>query len=112
PLEALPGVVVFGGDEPPPRLSDLANALRYPDLSAVLDLSRLNHEEKVNYLRQVLPMIAELRRTSGQPHWILVDEAHYFLDGAEHRSMVDSSLGAYLFVTYRVLNLPSNLLKT
>jgi hypothetical protein len=90
----------------------LANALRYPDLSAVLDLSRLSHEEKVHYLRQVLPMIAELRRTSGQPHWILVDEAHYFLDREEHRSAVDSNLGAYLFVTYRVSNLPSNLLKT
>lgn len=112
PLEALPGVVVFGGDEPPPRLTELANALRYPDLSAVLDLSRLNHEKKVRYLRQALPMIAELRRTSGQPHWILVDEAHYFLDRPEHRSMVDTDLGAYLLITYRVSNLPTNLLQT
>src|SRR5690349_19943361 len=57
-------------------------------------------------------MGAELRRTSGRTHWMLVDEAHYFLDRPDHRSMVDSDLGAYLLVTYRVSSLPLNLLQT
>ena len=45
PLEALPNVILFGGDEPPPRLSDVARALRYPDVSVILDLSQATHRE-------------------------------------------------------------------
>jgi hydroxymethylpyrimidine pyrophosphatase-like HAD family hydrolase len=111
PLEALPGVVVFGGNEPPPRLSDVARALRYPDLSAVIDLSQSTHEEKVNYLKDLLPMVAALRRNTGQPHWIVVDEAHYFLHEPDVRQRVDIELAGYVLVTYRVSDLPPDLLK-
>jgi hypothetical protein len=111
PLEALPGVVVFGGDEPPPRLSDVARALRYPDISIVLNLSQVTHAEKVNYLSTLLPMVAELRRNMGQPHWIVIDEAHYFLQEPDFRQSVDIELAGYMLVTYRVSNLPTDLLK-
>ena len=111
PLEALPGVVVFGGDEPPPRLSDVARALRYPDISVVIDLSQATHSEKVNYLGDLLPMVAGLRRNTGQPHWIVVDEAHYFLHEPDFRQRVDIELAGYMLVTHRVSNLPADLLK-
>ena len=111
PLEALPGVVVFGGDEPPPRLSDVARALRYPDVSVVINLSQSTHSEKVKYLGNLLPMVAELRRNTGQPHWIVVDEAHYFLHEPDFRQRVDIELAGYMLVTHRVSNLPPDLLK-
>ncbi len=111
PLEALPGVVVFGGDEPPPRLSDVARALRYPDISVVIDLSQSTHAEKVDYLSALLPMVAGLRRNTGQPHWIVVDEAHYFLQEPDFRQRVDVELAGYMLVTHRVSNLPPDLLK-
>ena len=111
PLEALPGVVVFGGDEPPPRLSDVARALRYPDVSVVIDLSQSTHSEKVDYLSALLPMVAGLRRNTGQPHWIVVDEAHYFLHEPDFRQRVDIELAGYMLVTHRVSNLPPDLLK-
>lgn len=111
PLEALPGVVVFGGDEPPPRLSDVARALRYPDISVVIDLSQSTHAEKVAYLKTLLPMVAGLRRNTGQPHWIVMDEAHYFLHEPDFRQMVDIELAGYMLVTHRVSNLPPDLLK-
>jgi len=78
-LEALPGVLVMGGDGPPPDIPDVARALRHFDLSVVVDLSRAHYEEKVSYLKALLPMLASLRRTTGLPHRIVVDEAHYFL---------------------------------
>ena len=111
PLEALPGVVVFGGDEPPPRLSEVARALRYPDVSVVINLSQSTHSEKVNYLSALLPMVAGLRRNTGQPHWIVVDEAHYFLHEPDFRQRVDIELAGYMLVTHRVSNLPPDLLK-
>jgi len=110
-LEALPGVVVFGGDEPPPRLSDVARALRYPDISVIIDLSQATHPEKVDYLRALLPMLARLRRATGQPHWIVVDEAHYFLHKPDFQQQIDVELAGYILVTYRVSNLYPDLLK-
>lgn len=108
-LEALPGVMVFGGDEPPPRLSDVARALRYPDVSIVIDLSRATHAEKVNYLDALLPMLVGLRRNTGQPHWIVVDEAHYFLQESDFHQRVDIELGGYMLVTHQVTNLHPDL---
>lgn len=110
PLEALSGVVVFGGDEPPPRLSDVGRALRYPDISVVIDLSQSTHPEKVAYLSALLPMLAGLRRNTGQPHWIMVDEAHYFLHESNFKQQVDIELAGYMLVTHRVSNLPPDLL--
>jgi hydroxymethylpyrimidine pyrophosphatase-like HAD family hydrolase len=110
-LEALPSVVVFGGNEPPPRLSDVARSLRYPDISVIIDLSQATHAEKVDYLRALLPMVARLRRDTGQPHWIVVDEAHYFLHEPGYRQQMDLELAGYMLVTYRVSDLHPDLLK-
>jgi hydroxymethylpyrimidine pyrophosphatase-like HAD family hydrolase len=100
-LEPLPGVVVFQASEPRPRLSDVARALRYPDVSVVLDLSGLAHEPKLAYVHELLPMIASLRRNSGLPHWIVLDEAHYFLHDTNFAECVDCELAAYVVITYR-----------
>jgi hydroxymethylpyrimidine pyrophosphatase-like HAD family hydrolase len=110
-LESLPGVVVFGGEEPPPRLSDVARALRYPEVSIVIDLSAITHAEKLIYLDKLLPMLAALRRSIGLPHWIVVDEAHYFLHQPDLGQRVDFELAAYVLITYRPSQLHPELLR-
>jgi len=101
-LEALPGVVLMGGDDPPPRARELNQTLRYPDVSVVIDLSKLSHQEKDEYLRELLPMLAAMRRQTGLPHKILLDEAHYYLSAPEGRRLVDAEMAGYILVTYRV----------
>lgn len=100
-LESLPGVVVLCADEYPPRLDEIARALRYPDVSVVIDLSAITHEQKVAYVETLLPMLASLRRRIGLPHWIVVDEAHYFLHQPNLAECVDFELAAYVLITYR-----------
>ena len=56
-------------------------------------------------------MVAGLRRNTGQPHWIVVDEAHYFLHEPDFRQRLDIELAGYMLVTHRVSNLPPDLLK-
>ncbi len=110
-LESLPGVVVFGGDDPPPELPDLARVLRHPDMSAVIDLSHAPYQEKIAYLKSLLPMLATIRRATGLPHRIIIDEAHYFLHEPNVGELLDLTLGAYTLVTYRLSDLYPDLRK-
>ena len=109
-LGSLPGVVLFGGNEPPPHFSDVARALKHPDVSIVIDLSAVTHTEKLNYVNELLPILASLRRSVGLPHWIVVDEAHYFLHRLNERA-IDFELAAYVMTTYQPSQLHPELLK-
>lgn len=104
-LESLPGVVVFGGEDPPPELPDLARVLRHPDMSVVVDLSHAAYPEKISYMKSLLPMLAGIRRNTGLPHRIVIDEAHYFLHEPNVMELLDLDLGAYTLVTYRLADL-------
>jgi hypothetical protein len=109
-LEALPGVVVFGGADPLPRPRDLVRALRHPDVSVVVDLSHTAHDDKVDYLRALLPALSTLRRQTGLPHRIVVDEAHYFLHDADGPELLDLDLNGYTLVTYRASKIHPDIL--
>lgn len=111
-LEALPGVIALGGDDPPPHARELARALRHADVSVIVDLSKITHREKREYLRTLLPLLITLRRNTGLPHKILLDEAHYFLAGPDVSHLVDPQLAGYIFVTYRVSSLPASIRET
>jgi hydroxymethylpyrimidine pyrophosphatase-like HAD family hydrolase len=100
-LEGLPGVIVLGGEDPPPSARDLARALRHPDVSVIVDLSKMPHHLRTPYLRTLLTLLLTLRRRTGLPHKILVDEAHYCL-GEGSAALIDPELAGYIFVTYRI----------
>ncbi len=111
-LEALPSVTVLGGDDPPPQTRELFQALRYPDVSVVIDLSRISHHEKAQYLNTLLPLLNTLRRRTGLPHKILVDEAHYYLGGEESDQLLDPDLAGYILVSYRISGLAQSIRET
>jgi hypothetical protein len=109
-LEALPGVSVLGGADPPPLPRDLLRALRYPDRSIVIDLSHQRHDAKIQYVRALLPALSAMRRRTGLPHRIVLDEAHYFLHGADTMHLLDLTVNGYTMVTYCASRLPKELL--
>jgi hypothetical protein len=110
-LENLPGVVTFGGDSPPPRPYEVARTLRHPDVSMVVDLSRLAHDDKRDYVRTLLPLLSGLRRRGGVPHRIVLDEAHYFVDADDRgRLLFDPCERGYTLVSYRPQHLPAAVL--
>jgi hypothetical protein len=76
----------------------------------IVDLSHMPQSDKIDYIRSLLPALNVLRRRTGLPHRILLDEAHYFLHapGAEH--LLDFDLNGYLVVTYCASRLPKPLI--
>ena len=100
-LEALPGVMVMGGECPPPPLTELTRVLHHHDVSVVVDLSALPHAEKRRYVASLLRLLVAHRRRTGLPHRVVVDEAHYFLHDPGVQEMVDLELAGYTLVTYR-----------
>jgi hypothetical protein len=110
-LEGLPGVSVVGGEDPPPTPRELLRALRYPDRSLVIDLSHLPLDAKIEYVASVLPLLNVLRRRTGLPHRVVIDEAHYFLGSGNGLSQLDPDLNGYTIVTYCGSKLPQQLLR-
>jgi hydroxymethylpyrimidine pyrophosphatase-like HAD family hydrolase len=110
-LEALPGVVVYGGADPLPRPRDLLRALRHADVSVVIDLSHAGFDQKREFVASVLPALATLRRHTGLPHRIVLDEAHYFLQDADVAAQLDLELNGYTLVSYRTSLLPRAILE-
>ena len=104
-LESLPDVIRFGGDDPPPRARELTRALRHSDVSILVNLSKMPLDAKRRYVRELLQMLIVLRRTTGLPHRIFLDEAHYFLDQRDDTLLVDLDLAGYTLVSYRASDL-------
>ena len=109
-LEGLPGVSVLGGEDPPPTPREMLRALRFPDRSVIIDLSQVDHDEKIAYIRSILPALNVMRRRTGLPHRILIDEAHYFLHDADAHQLLDLETNGYTVVTYCASRLPQALL--
>jgi hydroxymethylpyrimidine pyrophosphatase-like HAD family hydrolase len=111
-LESLPSVITLGGDDPPPSARELVKALRHPDVSVIVDLSKRSHRHKMEYLETLLPLLVTLRRRTGLPHKILLDEAHYYLGGPDSGRFIDSELAGYILVTYRISGLAQSIQAT
>jgi hydroxymethylpyrimidine pyrophosphatase-like HAD family hydrolase len=104
-LESLPSVIVLQVDDPVVSLDDLERTLRYPDVSVVLDLSAIDLDLKRRIVHSVLDRLCDLRRRTGLPHRIIVDEAHYFLQEPDVASRLETDQGGYTFVTWQVADM-------
>jgi hydroxymethylpyrimidine pyrophosphatase-like HAD family hydrolase len=109
-LELLPGVTVLGREDDPPTPVELLRAFRYADRSVVIDLSRLPHDDKRDYVNAALRALNVLRRRTGFPHRILLDEAHYYLHDNDGLQLLDFERNGYTVVTYCASRLPPALL--
>jgi hypothetical protein len=71
-------------------------------VSIVLELTSLPLAKKREYVARALRSVGAERGRSGLPHWIVVDEAHYFF-GARTASCADAVVetGNLVLVTYR-----------
>jgi hydroxymethylpyrimidine pyrophosphatase-like HAD family hydrolase len=73
-----------------------------PSASSVLDLAMLPHGEKVVMVEGTLRRIRDMRRQTGRPHWVFLDEAHYLLhEGGVGDDVLALGDRGFCVVTYR-----------
>ncbi len=111
-LESLPGVLLLGADGRLPEVQDLVRVMRHADVSVVVDLVRQPLEEKRRFVRSALPALFAMRRDSGLPHRVVLDEAHYFLCPGSCAVMAATPDTGLLAVSYRVRELDSRVLQS
>lgn len=104
-LGTRPGMLVLGHTLPLPPPKVLPEMLRGAScLSFVLSLAALSHPQKLAYVDEALCALHMARTATGVPHWIVIDEAHYFCHAASPCTCArqfETGTGNFLFVTYR-----------
>ncbi|HLQ91195.1 MAG TPA: HAD-IIB family hydrolase [Xanthobacteraceae bacterium] len=71
--------VMVGDAKRPPQIREVVDLLAKPDTSVVINLLAVDPSERPRYLANLLPDLGKLRRTTGRPHWIVIDEVHHCL---------------------------------
>jgi hydroxymethylpyrimidine pyrophosphatase-like HAD family hydrolase len=66
--------VSLGSPSRPPTANEILKLLQGADKSAVVNLSGLPQADRLPFLTDLTPKLAELRARSGHPHWVVVDE--------------------------------------
>lgn len=91
-------VVAVGGERRLPEPSEISATLRQ-FVSVVVDLSMLSRPNQDSYVRSLTDEIVQLRRTSGLPHWLVIDEAHR--SPASVTRLARSRIRACCLITWR-----------
>lgn len=69
----------IGNQEHPARPDDVADALRDPKRSIVVNLLGVPLADRPAFFAHLLPRVLESKARTGRPHWLVVDEAHHML---------------------------------
>ena len=75
-LGSLPGVLLMGGPNRLPTPEEISAPVRRAVANVVVDLSMLGSAEQDDFIASLLAVLEEVRRETGLPHWVMVDEAH------------------------------------
>ncbi len=99
--QTLVDAAVLGTSQRTPTVDEITVLLEDPEQNAVVSLFATPRDERPRFFEQFLAATVQLRARTGRPHWIIVDEAHYFAPGdwplAEH--LLPEHLGNVMLVT-------------
>jgi HAD superfamily hydrolase (TIGR01484 family) len=82
-FEVLDPAITLGNERETPRSEEVLHVLSRPESSVVVNLLGLSLEERPAFFVELLAGVTELRRSTGHPHWLVVDEAHHMLSASD-----------------------------
>jgi hypothetical protein len=109
-LGNLRGVIVVGGVSGMPTPERVAELLTHRFGSVVVDMSRLSAREKEQKAEAYLNALQTLRRETGLPHWIVIDEAPQLLGTVAGTDACGPASQGFCLVTHQPGALPRGIL--
>ena len=82
-FHGLNGALELGDDQSAPKADDAISVLRSGDDNLIVNLLALALDRRSEFLIQLLARCAELRASTGRPHWFVIDEAHHMLPAVD-----------------------------
>jgi len=77
--QGLEHAVAIGDASKPPVAEEAIRLLRETGVNLVINALALNLLERQSFLAELLAPISELRKRTGRPQWLIIDEAHHAL---------------------------------
>ena len=109
-LANLRGVIAVGGASGMPTPERLAELLTQRFGSVVIDMSRLSAAEKLRQAETYVKALQTLRRETGLPHWIVIDEAPQLMGMAGAIDACGPASQGFCLVTHEPGTLPRSIL--
>jgi hydroxymethylpyrimidine pyrophosphatase-like HAD family hydrolase len=109
--DGLSDAVPVGSDEHAVHVDEAMELLERQQ-NAVLNLLGLVLDDRPAFFRSLWPRVLELRRRTGQPHWLVLDEAHHLLREPSHpgREEAAEPLDRVMMITVHPNLIPSGVL--
>lgn len=109
----LENAVTIGGISEPPATEDALRLLLQAGINVVINTLALNLHDRERLFSDLAPYVRQLRKKSGRPHWLVVDEAHHVLPflQSERELPPMAGLGAIL-VTIDLRMIDQDILKS
>ncbi|NTU82139.1 MAG: HAD-IIB family hydrolase [Chloroflexales bacterium] len=92
---------VLGDPSHEPTVDEIIALLTNPSQHVVVNLLGIALERRPSFFAHLLPRLQDLRRRTGRPHWIVVDEAHHMLhtDRAASSILLPQQPWGMLYIT-------------
>jgi hydroxymethylpyrimidine pyrophosphatase-like HAD family hydrolase len=98
--ERLAGSAVVGDPDRPPAPPEVLRLLDQAGQDVVVNLLGVPIQDRPGFVAGFLPALLALRKRTGRPHWLVVDEAHHVLPEAEPGLLpADEDLPGLLLLT-------------
>jgi hypothetical protein len=100
-LAKRPHTLLLGRELALPEPSGVAELLRSEPISLVLNLAGMPVHEQKAYVTSLMPQLRSCGVATGIPHWVVVDEAHYFFPRDETVDVCREGPSTHVFATYK-----------
>jgi HAD superfamily hydrolase (TIGR01484 family) len=109
----LEDAVPVGGVNVPP-VADEALKLMQAGTNVVVNTQGLNIAERPAFFADLLPRVSALRRKTGRPHWLVIDEAHHLLPAkrGDAGQTLNEDVPAVILITVHPESISSEVLKS
>jgi len=77
--QELSGALTIGNSMQPPSINEVMDLLIKAEENVVVCILAIPLDDRPAYFKKLLHRIADLRRTTGRPHFLIMDEAHHLM---------------------------------